>query len=94
MQLILLFFISSSSSFKVVVANPLNIIKTLTFFIFNIFINDTFYFLNKCSLCIYAKDNTVSYAHKRLTVLKAVVESETEITLNWFDDKQMLLVSK
>ena len=28
-------------------------------------------------------------AHKQLTVLKAVVESETEITLNWFDDNQM-----
>ena len=34
----------------------------------------------------YADDNTVSYAHKQL---KAVVESETEITLNWFDDNQM-----
>ena len=30
----------------------------------------------------YADDNTVSYARKQLTVLKAVVESETEITLN------------
>ena len=31
----------------------------------------------------------MSYIHKQLTVLKAVVESETEITLNWFDDNQM-----
>ena len=54
--------------------------------IFNIFINDVFYFLKKCSLYNYADDNTVLYAHKQLTVLKAVVESETEITLNWFDD--------
>ena len=37
----------------------------------------------------YADDNMVSYAHKQLTVLKAVVESETEFTLNWFDDNQM-----
>ena len=37
----------------------------------------------------YADDTTVSYAHKQLTVLKAVVESETEITQNWFDDNQM-----
>ena len=57
--------------------------------IFNIFINDIFYFLKKCSMYNYADDNTVSYAHKQLTVLKAVVESETEITLNWFDDNQM-----
>ena len=54
--------------------------------IFNIFINDIFYFLKKCSMYNHADDNTVSYAHKQLTVLKAVVESETEITLNWFDD--------
>ena len=33
--------------------------------------------------------NTVSYAHKQLTVLKAVVESETEIKLNWFDNNKM-----
>ena len=37
----------------------------------------------------YADDNTVSYAHKQLTVLKAVVVSEKEITLDWFDDNQM-----
>ena len=34
----------------------------------------------------YADDTTVTCAHKQLTVLKAVVESETEITQNWFDD--------
>ena len=57
--------------------------------IFKIFINDIFYFLKKCSMYNYADDNTVSYTHKQLTVLKAVIESETETTLNWFDDNQM-----
>ena len=37
----------------------------------------------------YANDNTVVYAHKQLTVVKDVVESETQISLNWFDDNQM-----
>ena len=45
--------------------------------IFNIFIIGIFYFLKKCSMYNYADDNTVSCAHKQLTVLKAVVESET-----------------
>ena len=37
----------------------------------------------------YADDNTVVYAHKQLTVVRDVVESETQISLNWFDDNQM-----
>ena len=37
----------------------------------------------------YADDNTVSYAHKQVTVLKSVVEEETQTPLNWFDDNQM-----
>ena len=56
--------------------------------IFNIFINDIFYF-KKCSMYNYADDNTVAYAHKQLTVVKDVAESETQISLNWFDDNQM-----
>ena len=48
-----------------------------------------FYFLKKCSMYNYADDTTVSYAHKQLTALKAVVESEIEITQNWFDDNQI-----
>ena len=57
--------------------------------IYIIFIIDIFYFLKKCSIYNYANDNTVSYAHKQLTALKAVVESDAEITLNWFVDNQM-----
>ena len=53
--------------------------------IYNIFINDIFNFLKKCSMYNYANDNTVSYAHKQLTVRKVVVESETEITLVFND---------
>ena len=38
--------------------------------VFNIFINDIFYFLKKCSLYNYADDNTVAYAHRQLTVVR------------------------
>ena len=57
--------------------------------VFNIFINDIFYFLKKCSLYNYANDITVAYAHRQLTVVRDVVESETKISLNWFDINQM-----
>ena len=45
--------------------------------IFNFFINDIFYFSRNTKMYKYADENTVSYAHKQLTVLKAVVEIET-----------------
>ena len=57
--------------------------------VFNIFLNDFFYFLKKCSLYNYADDNTVAYAHRQLAVVRDVVESETKISLNWFDNNQM-----
>ena len=37
----------------------------------------------------FADDNTVSYAHTQVTVLKTVIESETQTILDWFDDNQM-----
>ena len=49
-------------------------------------VEDVFYFLKKHSMYNYADNSTVSYAHKHFAVLTAVVQSETEITLNWFDD--------
>ena len=38
-------------------------------------------FLNKCTVYNYADDNKLSYAHKQLTVLKNVVEGESQIAL-------------
>ena len=57
--------------------------------IFNIFINDIYYFLTKCTMYNYADDNTLSFIHRQLAVLKSVVESESEIALEWFDNNQM-----
>ena len=45
--------------------------------IFNFFINDIFYFSRNTKMYKYADENTVSYAHKKLTVQKAVVEIKT-----------------
>ena len=57
--------------------------------IFNIFINDIYYFLTKCTMYNYADDNTLSFIHRQLAVLKSVVENESEIALKWFDNNQM-----
>ena len=57
--------------------------------VFNIFLKDIFYFLKKCLFYNYADDNTVAYAHRQLIVVRDVVESETKISLNWFNNNQM-----
>ena len=57
--------------------------------IFNIFINDIYYFLTKCTMYNYADDNMLSFIHRQLAVLKSVVESDSEIALEWFDNNQM-----
>ena len=44
---------------------------------FNIFINDIFYSLIQAFIYNYADDNTVSFIHKYLHILKNVLEQET-----------------
>ena len=57
--------------------------------VFNIFINDIFFFLDKVKMYNYADDNTESYAHRKAEVMKSTLESETVITIDWFDKNQM-----
>ena len=45
--------------------------------LFNVFINDLFYFIKLAKLYNYADDNTVSYSHKCLSTRKSVIESES-----------------
>ena len=55
--------------------------------IFNI-LNDIYFFF-KFTMYNYADDNTLSFIHRQLAVLKSVVESESEVALEWFDNDQM-----
>ena len=57
--------------------------------VFNIFINDIFYFLTKMKLYNYADDNTASYAHRKVETMKDTLETETSTTIDWFDNNQM-----
>ena len=57
--------------------------------LFNIFINDIFYFVTKTTLYNYADDNTVSYSHKDIEILKETLISECLKLLKWFVDNQM-----
>ena len=57
--------------------------------IFNIFINDIFYFITKCKIYNYADDNTVSYWHREVNALKLILEKEGLTLIEWFDSNQM-----
>ena len=57
--------------------------------LFNIFINDITFFLDKAKLANYADDNsTYTIEHNILDLLKSL-ENETSIVLNWFKINEM-----
>ena len=55
--------------------------------LFNVFLNDIFYFVLKCIIYNYADDNTVAYIHKDLDILKLVLENESLNLISWFNKK-------
>ena len=57
--------------------------------LFNIFLNDIFYFVKKSNLYNYAEDNTLSYSHHDLLETKNVLTSESEYVIEWFGTNQM-----
>ncbi len=58
--------------------------------LFNIFLNDLFYFLHgQCNLYNYADDNTLSYSNKDIDVVKTRLENVSNIAITWFKDNHM-----
>ena len=57
--------------------------------LFNIFINDTFYFLKHETLYKYPDDNTVSFSTPGFDELIQVLHSESQNLLDWFQDNSM-----
>ena len=46
--------------------------------LFNIFINDLFYFIDGCNICKYGDDNALSVTHHNQTVLATIVQGKAE----------------
>jgi hypothetical protein len=57
--------------------------------IFNIFLNDIFYFTSKTTLFNYADDNTISYCLSDINEVKEVLERESNILIDWFQNNKM-----
>ena len=52
--------------------------------LFNIFINDIFYFINKTKITNYADDNAIYSLDDNLTDLLNILQAETNLVLKWF----------
>ena len=57
--------------------------------LFNIFLNDIFFFIKEISIANYADDNTTYANEKNVTNLLKVLENETSILLEWFKVNEM-----
>ena len=57
--------------------------------LFNVFLNDIFYFVHDSALYNYADDNTLSYIHNDCKVLKDVLQKDSETLIKWFDFNSM-----
>ena len=53
--------------------------------LFNIFMNDMYYFINECQLYGYVYDNTLSKTAKNVESLTRSLESDAASTLSWFE---------
>jgi hypothetical protein len=52
--------------------------------LFNIFINDIFYFIEHGTLYNYADDNTLSYVDDNFERLILILEKESSVLIEWF----------
>ena len=52
--------------------------------LFNVFVNDLFYFVKIVLLTNYADDNTLSYANIYFQIVKLHLEREAEKCISWF----------
>ena len=59
------------------------------FVLFNIFINDIFYFITDSDLRNYADENTVTYSHSDSQILKSVLTKVSVICVDWFSYNHM-----
>ena len=57
--------------------------------LFDIFINDIFYFIKDSKIANYADDNTLYTVQENINRLLAILENETTVILDWFSKNDM-----
>ena len=58
--------------------------------LFNIFINDFYYFMENSSLHGFADDHSISVVSKTIESLQITLNSETDIAINWLTSNSMI----
>ena len=53
--------------------------------LFNVFINDMFHFMEKCTLYNYADDNSMSYASLNVTDVLSCLKRDCDNAVKWFE---------
>ena len=61
----------------------------LALLLFNIFLNDIFYFIKEGKLFNFADDNTLSFSHPVFATLIEILERESGNLVDWFTRNQM-----
>ena len=57
--------------------------------LFSIFMNDMFYFIERCALYNYADDNSLAKSAPTRTELLTDLKHDSKIAIKWFDDNGM-----
>ena len=57
--------------------------------LFNVFMNDMFYFIEKCLLYNYADDNSLSKSARKIEELLLDLKHDSMITIKWFRENGM-----
>ena len=57
--------------------------------LFNIFVNDLFFFIEKCTLYNYADDNSMSVSSKSIDEVRSSLEHDGNIAVQWFEKNGM-----
>ena len=58
--------------------------------LFNIFLNDLLWFVEKTDICNFANDNTIYSCTKSVNFVIENLQYDLKIALKWFEDKQMM----
>ena len=59
--------------------------------LFNLYINDIFYFVNKCNIANYADDTTPYSEDTTIDALLNSLETDTDTLIKWFSDNYLQL---
>ena len=60
-------------------------------FLFNCFFNDFYYFIKNANVHNFADDNTLTTFAQNVKTLISVLESESNIAIDWFETNKMIV---